>query len=98
MPRTINLTEIEPEKTCPVCNADVRTGSDCPGYPNGEGGINVCWPPSHCGNATFYDCSNENCSWWYRDPNNRGDKAEMGITPSWETYFNPVIELEGEEA
>jgi hypothetical protein len=66
---------------CPKCGAPVDVYADCPGYRRGTQ-IMVCSPP--CGNAWEYTCTNEACTWWYREPNGaRRDVVEMGIRPTW---------------
>jgi hypothetical protein len=64
------------ERPCPLCNSDTEWDLECPGY----GGM-VCVPA--CGNAIEWTCTNKDCQWWYRAPNDRSDKATMGIAPVW---------------
>ena len=71
---------IEYDKLCPKCGAAVAYDLECPGYGQ-EGKIMVC--SSGCGNADEWRCMNENCDWWYREPNRRSTKDEMGKRPAW---------------
>jgi hypothetical protein len=64
------------ERPCPLCASSTDWIFECPGY----GGM-VCVPA--CGNAFEYYCTNNDCQWWHRVPNNRGDRATMGIAPTW---------------
>ena len=69
---------------CPQCGTEVEWHADCPGYQGrGEnaGKVMVCYP--YCGNAIRFACPR--CQWWYREPNRRGDVADMGAAPSWLT-------------
>lgn len=73
------------EHPCPKCGGAIAIDIDCPGYPSrGVGGTRitmVCHPP--CGNAWRWDCQNEECGWWYREPSYRGRCDSMGIRPDW---------------
>lgn len=86
------------EYPCPLCGAETEWDPDCPGYPgtwNGKKTTMVCHPP--CGNADEYTCANNDCPWWYREPNNRGDRAQMGIVPPWLKERSSWREEEDEE-
>lgn len=67
------------EYPCPVCGSETEWSPDCPGY--GKDPVWTCHPV--CGNADEYTCTNDECNWWYREPNNRSDKAQMGVAPIW---------------
>ncbi len=67
------------EYPCPLCGSETEWDPECPGY--GKNPTMVCVPA--CGNADEYTCTNDDCDWWYREPNNRGDKETMGIVPPW---------------
>ena len=66
---------------CPKCTYEVDWQYDCPGYMI-DGTLMVCYPPKHCGNATFYYCESNACNWWYRYPDER-QYDDMGIAPAW---------------
>jgi hypothetical protein len=73
---------LDPRKQCPICGTIVGQESDCPGYAlrgaDGKEHIMVCNPP--CGNANYYRCTSDECSWWYREPNNpKRIDTDMGI-------------------
>lgn len=74
---------------------------DCPGYTVG-GRVMVCYPPTDCGNATYFWCeSNDHCDWWYREPHGeRSDVGRMGVRPDWlDTWAAEIDALgEGEES
>ncbi len=70
---------------CPLCNSDTDWIFECPGCPgswNGAETIMVCIHGCCC-NAVEYYCTNKDCRWWYREPNDRSDRAQMGIAPAW---------------
>jgi RecJ-like exonuclease len=69
----------ETEYTCPLCKGVVVLYLTCPGWGSREN-IMVC---ADCGNADEYICQNEECGWWYREPNRRSDKDVMGVRPQW---------------
>lgn len=83
---------------CPTCESLVEHEVDCAGYPsrdkNGAPRIMVCYPP--CGGADYFQCSNQACFWWYREPNRRGTTfyvhgkhdVPMGERPAWyDTWY-----------
>ena len=67
------------EYPCPLCNTKTDWRFECPGY-GPPGHIMVCMP---CSNAVEYYCTNRECEWWHRTPNNRGDITKMGVAPTW---------------
>lgn len=71
------------EEVCPVCGSLVSVQPDCPGYTINNK-IMVCNPNYSCGNAELFECLNEECGWWYREPNYRSDVDSMGMRPPWD--------------
>lgn len=95
-----HLREWGSEHRCPTCGAFTKYYADCAGYlgkaRKSDGTyyetVLVCNPPSSCGGATLYECTDESCGWWWREPNNRAIKSwngtlrvyiEMGPEPMW---------------
>jgi hypothetical protein len=71
------------EYPCPECDAETDWRFECPGYPgtwNGKATIMVC---QDCSNAIEFFCTNRDCPWWHRTPNNRDDASTMGDAPTW---------------
>lgn len=67
---------------CPRCGGLVAFSFDCPGYGTAPNSVMVCWPP--CGNAQRWDCLNDDCGWWYREPPGiRRDVQRIGERPAW---------------
>jgi hypothetical protein len=84
------------EYPCPLCGAQVFWEPECAGYPgewNGKKTIMVCVPA--CGGAIEFYCKGEECDWWHRTPNNRGDAATMPAAPPW--LDRALAEFESDE-
>lgn len=68
------------EKTCPRCAGKVGVDFDCPGYPKGDN-VMVCMPS--CGNTVIFECTDEDCTWWWSPDYNRKGKERMANHPGW---------------
>lgn len=77
----------EPEigHPCPKCGSETEWSPECPGW-NDNGKIMVCYPI--CGNADRWDCTDDDCDWWFQDPIQRKSQREMGERPTWRTGIN----------
>lgn len=67
------------EYRCPNCGGPLWWRSACPGFRR-NGKVMVC---VGCGNADEWECYDQSCGWWYREPNIRSDKVLMGKRPDW---------------
>lgn len=87
------------EYPCPLCGADCDWFGDCPGYGNP---VMVCGHgytartitgklvlAQACGNAALWVCTNPDCTWQFRTPNERSDLIDAK-RPEW--MHNPLSE------
>lgn len=74
---------------CPECGFISWPDSGCPTYANGDGTWMRCYPS--CGNATEWECTNDDCDWSYLEWTNNPNKNVGKIRPHW--MFNYMDSL-----